>query len=203
MRKKILLVSLLTLFIGCGEDKATQKIQSKETSNNAPKIEIVANSNAKEIKVVSKESNKSNESTFYKGMSNNIKREYDPNSQPANPDASVRIKPRTAIEANMNIRSPYEHIQVSMLVSKLSKEFIVKCSACHNDYANGIIGPSLLGKTSDEIFNKIVEFKSGKKRNVFMEKLIDRMDDKKIRQLADEIYQFNEKIKKLRGKDEK
>ncbi|MCK4442537.1 MAG: hypothetical protein KAU90_11070, partial [Sulfurovaceae bacterium] len=134
MKKKIMLVSILTLFIGCGEDKPTQEVQSKEISNNKPKIEIVANSNAKEIKVVSKESNKSQESTFYKGMNNNIKREYDPNSQPANPDAPVRIKPRTAIEANMNIRSPYENIQVSLLVNKLSKEFIVKCSACHNDY---------------------------------------------------------------------
>jgi cytochrome c553 len=98
----------------------------------------------------------------------------------------------------MNIRSPYEEVQISLLVRKLSKKFIVKCSACHNDYANGIIGPSLLGKNSDEIFDAIAAFKSGEKKNVLMTDLINMMDEAEIRTLADEIYVFNQKIEEAR-----
>ena len=193
----IMLVSLLT---ACGEDKP--KEQNKATVANttsakvAPQIEVVANENAKEIKVKEKKTDKAQSKSYYYDY--NIKSEYDENAKPANKDAGVRAKPRTAIDANMNIRSPYEEIQISLLVRKLSKKFIVKCSACHNDYANGIIGPSLLGKNSDEIFDAIAAFKSGEKKNVLMTDLINMMDDSEIRTLADEIYTFNEKIKEAR-----
>ena len=193
----IMLVSLLT---ACGEDKP--KEQNKATVANttsakvAPQIEVVANENAKEIKVKEKKTDKAQSKSYYYDY--NINSEYDENAKPANEDAGVRAKPRTAIDANMNIRSPYEEVQLSLLVGKLSKEFIVKCSACHSDYANGVIGPSLLGKNSDEIFNSIAAFKSGEKTNVLMDDLIKMMSEDEIRKLADEIYAFNEKIKEAR-----
>ena len=193
----IMLVSLLT---ACGEDKP--KEQNKATVANttsakvAPQIEVVANENAKEIKVKEKATDKAQSKSYYYDY--NINSEYDENAKPANKDAGVRAKPRTAIDANMNIRSPYEEVQLSLLVGKLSKEFIVKCSACHSDYANGVIGPSLLGKNSDEIFNSIAAFKSGEKTNVLMDDLIKMMSEDEIRKLSDEIYEFNQKIKEAR-----
>ena len=86
---------------------------------NSPKIEIVANSNAKEIKVQEKATDKNQSKSYYYDY--NIKSEYDQNALPANKDAGVRVKPRTAVDANINIRSPYEKVQISMLVKKLSK----------------------------------------------------------------------------------
>lgn len=203
--KTIALSCALFVLTGCGDDdKAASKTEEtvKEVSSKsvaAPKIEIVQSSDAKAIKVKEKEkvSSKNGQKDKYY-YDYNIKSEYDPNAKPANEDAAVRTKPRTAIEANMNIRSPYEKIQISMLVKKLSMKFIVKCSACHDDYANGVIGPSLLGKSSDEIFSSIADFKSGKKTNVLMTDLIKMMSEDEIRTLADEIYSFNEKIKELR-----
>jgi cytochrome c553 len=203
--KTIALSCAVFALTGCGgDDKATSKTEKivKEVSSEssaAPKIEIVQSSDAKAIKVEEKEkvsSKDGHKDKYYYDY--NIKSEYDPNAKPANIDAAVRTKPRTAIEANMNIRSPYEKIQISMLVKKLSIKFMVKCSACHDDYANGVIGPSLLGKSSDEIFSAIDDFKSGKKSNVLMDDLIKMMDDDEIRTLADEIYNFNEQIKALR-----
>ncbi len=203
--KTILLGCVAFLLTGCGNgeqtkskvEQAAKGVSSK--SSEAQKIEIVQNNDAKAIKVKEKEKvrgkNGQKDKYYY---DYNIKSEYDPNAKPANEDASVRAKPRTAIEANMNVRSPYEEVQVSMLVKKLSIKFMVKCSACHDDYANGVIGPSLLGKSSDEIFNAISDFKSGKKSNVLMDDLIKMMDDGEIRILADEIYNFNEEIKALR-----
>ena len=199
----VILVSLLT---GCGEDKPQEQVTKKEQNtatvtkavltDATPQIEVVANENAKEIKVKEKKTDKAQSKSYYYDY--NIKSEYDENARPANEDASVRAKPRTVIDANMNVRSPYEEIQISLLVRKLSKKFIVKCSACHNDYANGIIGPSLLGKNSDEIFDAIAAFKSGEKKNVLMTDLINMMDEAEIRTLADEIYAFNQKIEEAR-----
>ncbi|WP_119173268.1 c-type cytochrome [Halarcobacter anaerophilus] len=146
------------------------------------KIEIEENKNAKEIKVIEKEkTGTQKEESYY--LSYNIKNEYDPNSQPANKDASVRVKPRTNIEANMNVRSPYEKIKISLLVKKLSKDFIVKCSACHNDYANGIIGPSLLDKDSKFIYDAIMNFRNEKNKNILMSDLVKQMDKKEIKKL--------------------
>jgi cytochrome c553 len=202
--KTIALSCVLLVLTGCGDDKAESKTEQpvKEVSSEsstAPKIEIVQSSDTKAIKVEEKEkvsSKNGHKDKYYYDY--NIKSEYDPNAKPANVDAAVRTKPRTAIEANMNVRSPYEKIQISMLVKKLSIKFMVKCSACHDDYANGVIGPSLLGKSSDEIFSAIADFKSGKKSNVLMDDLINMMSEDEIRTLADEIYNFNEKIKELR-----
>jgi len=201
----IALSCAIFVLTGCGGDdktvSETEQTVKEDSSKSAatPKIEIVQSSDAKAIKVKEKEkvSSKNGQKDKYY-YDYNIKSEYDPDSKPANEDAGVRTKPRTAIEANMNVRSPYEKVQISMLVKKLSMKFMVKCSACHDDYANGVIGPSLLGKSSDEIFNSIADFKSGKKSNVLMDDLIKMMSEDEIRTLADEIYSFNEKIKELR-----
>ncbi|MEA1892992.1 MAG: hypothetical protein U9N33_09790 [Campylobacterota bacterium] len=195
-------IFILGVFAGCSEN-SEDKSKEKEAiaSSTAPVIEIVKNDNAEEIKVREREKRaleiKNGKAYYY---DYNIKSAYDENSKPANKDASVRVKPRTAIEANMNIRSPYEKVQVSLLVRKLSKKFIVKCSACHNDYANGIIGPSLLGKDTDYIFNAIADFKSGKKSNPLMDDLIKMMSDEEIMEMAKEVYKFNQEIKQMGNK---
>ncbi len=163
--------------------KKDNKETNISTDGETPlKIEIEENKNAKEIKVIEKEkTGTQKEESYY--LSYNIKNEYDPNSQPANKDASVRVKPRTNIEANMNVRSPYEKIKISLLVKKLSKDFIVKCSACHNDYANGIIGPSLLDKDSKFIYDAIMNFRNEKNKNILMSDLVKQMDKKEIKKL--------------------
>ncbi len=189
---------VIAAFSGCSENSQEdkQKEDLQKASSETPQIEVIANENAHEIKVQQKHSDANQSKSYY--LEYNIKSEYDPNAQPANKDASVRVKPRTSIDANMHVRSPYEKLQVSLLVNKLSKKFIVKCSACHNDYANGIIGPSLLSKSSDEIFNKIADFKSGKKSNPLMNDLIKMMSDEEIREIADDIYEFNKQIEAIR-----
>lgn len=191
--------ALIVLINGCGDNKKTEEKKENVKVENIQtplKIEVEENKNANEIKVTPKiKDGTKNESYYY---DYNVKSEYDPNAKPANEDASTVLKPRTNIEANMNIRSPYEKIKVSMLVKQLSKEFIVKCSACHNDYANGIIGPSLLNKDSTFIFNQIIKFKNDKNANVLMSDLVKQMSDENIRKISDEIFEFNKQIKEMK-----
>ena len=205
-KKFYILTSVLMLFVfltGCGEEKKQENQKENLQSNvakaeQAAKIEISVNENAQEIKVKEKKIDKAQSKSYYYDY--NIKSEYDQNAKPANEDASVRVKPRTTVDANIHVRSPYEKVEVAMLVSKLSKTFRVKCSACHDDYANGIIGPSLLTRDADFIYNAIADFKSGKKSNPLMTDLINMMSNDEIRVLADEIYEFNKEIKKMKEK---
>jgi cytochrome c553 len=192
--------ALILGFAGCSDNthEDSKKQQESSSRTTTPKIEIVQNSDAHAIKVEHKSGDKTKGSSYYYDYGQ--KSEYDENAQPANKDASVRVRPRTKIDANMNVRSPYEEVQVSLLVRKLSKNFIIRCSPCHNDYANGIIGPSLLGRDADYIYAKIQEFKTGKKSNPLMSDLIKMMSDNEIKSMADEIYSFNKEIKKMRDR---
>ena len=204
MIKKIILSTCVLVFItACSDKKEEQqtieKSEKTQTTTQAPlKIEVVKNENSKEIKVEEKKKVKNENETYYFNYNDGVTSEYDPNSKPANNDAAIRVKPRTNIDANMHVRSPYEKVQISMLVKKLSKEFIVKCSACHNDYANGIIGPSLLKKDSKYIFDKIKSFKEDQEKNILMSALVKNMPESEIKKLADEIYEFNKQIRDLK-----
>ncbi len=197
---KLLIYTLcLVAFIGCGDKKQSDTKESKTlATNNNPQIEIEQNTNANEIKVKEKAKTKlqvKDGKAYYYDY--NVNSEYSQNAQPANNDASVREKPRTILDANMHIRSPYERVQISLIVKQLSKNFKLKCSACHDDYANGVVGPSLLGKDADFIYNAINDFKSGKKSNPLMDDLIKMMSDQQIKEIAQEIYKFNNEIEKL------
>eukprot|EP01156_Anaeramoeba_ignava_P018642 Anaeramoba_ignava/a92414_11.p2 GENE.a92414_11~~a92414_11.p2 ORF type:complete len:198 (-),score=40.96 a92414_11:914-1507(-) len=197
MIKNILFLFTIILFVGgCGEKKE-EKTELKITEAQGPlTIEIEENKNAKEIKVALNNEKSEKNETYY--FNYGIKSEYDPHAKPANEDASVREKPRTSIDANLQVRSPYENVKVSMLVKRLSKEFIVKCSACHNDYANGIIGPSLLDKDDKSIYESIIKFKNNEDANVLMSGLVNQMDEETIKRIATEIYEFNKQIKAMR-----
>jgi len=201
---KALPFSLVLIFSGCGDKddgKKEQKVQVESSNTTIPKIEVIVNQNSQEIKVQEKEKTKlqvKNGKSFYYDY--NVNSEYDQDSQPANADAEVRMKPRTVLDANMNIRSPYERVQISLIVKQLSGTFKLKCSACHDDYANGVVGPSLLGKDADFIYNTIIDFKSGKKSNPLMKDLINMMSDKEIKNIANEIYKFNQEIEKIGAK---
>ena len=195
MIKNILLGTLIVIsIIGCSdkekeenkkEETKKENLQSKQENL---KIEIEENNNKKEVKVAEKLKNGEKNESYY----------YDYNVKSENENSSIKEKPRSSLDAKMQVRSPYEKIKVSMLVKKLSKEFIVKCSACHNDYANGIIGPSLLNKDAAFIFNQIKKFKNDVNANVLMTDLVKPMSDEEITKLSNEIYEFNRQIKEIK-----
>jgi cytochrome c553 len=181
MKKLILFLATIVFIVGCSEKKEEKKV---EVSKEAGAIEVVENKNYKEEKVKDLETK-------------NLKIGHKDKAYYFNYN-KVETKTYTPRDAQMRVRSPYERVEISLLVSRLSKKFIVKCSACHNDYANGIIGPSLLGKDKDFIYNQIMDFKSGKKKNVLMDQLVKMMSDEEINELSSEIAEFNAKIKDLR-----
>lgn len=192
-------IALGVILVGCGEkkdnDNDSQKAKRVATSEQAtPKIEIVQNDNTKRIKVKETThgaSGSKNSDSFYY--------DYDKKDE-------AKEKERTMLDAYTHIRSPYERVRVSLLQRQLSTTFRLKCSPCHDDYANGVIGPSLLGKSERYIYDKIIAFKTGEKNNPLMTDLLKKMDEKQIKQIAKEIYTFNHEVQKMRSnirKDER
>lgn len=133
-----------------------------------------------------------NDSRLNKFIGYNMVGEYRVNYAPDGRETPVTKQ----IGAHIVVRNtPYSSIHKSLLMKRLSKEFIVKCSACHDDYGNGVIGPSLLTKTGEEVYNMITAYKNDKEKNELMRRLVKKMDDNEIRFIADDIAQFNKEIR--------
>ena len=184
-RKWIAAAAVLAIMLnGCGDKK--QENKSEEASVSPQEIKITANAVKEDIK---EEKSKANSGQFYYSY-NKEQNESDYNSEDS--------KRRTTIDAYLNIKSPYERVRITMMIKRLSKDYIIKCSPCHDDYANGVIGPSLLEKDKNFIYKRIQAYKTGEKKNVLMKELISQIDDKKLKSLAEEIANFNREIKKMR-----
>ncbi len=190
MHKRTLLFSLGTLLLflgGCGEDAKKPEAQ---TVKSPGKI-VVTEGAVKTAKKASK--NKENSGQFYYSYN----KKTDKESGQYNAETS---KVRTKLDAYRDIRSPYERVQITLMVQQLSPDYRLLCSACHDDYANGVIGPALLDKNATFIFKQIQAFKTGEKKNPLMKELVNRIDDQRLQSIAKEIERFNKEIKEMRSK---
>ncbi len=180
-------LAAVVLFTGCGNKE--KKEESKNSVVKEGSIKVTTNA----IKTTTKKTaSKENGGQFYYSYNKENGKNEDKSE-----DSNVSY--RTTMDAYLHIRSPYERIKISLMINKLSHDFIVNCSACHDDYGNGIIGPSLLGKSGDFIYGRLMAFKDGKRKNVLMKGLVSRIDDKKLKSIANEIADFNKKLLKLRN----
>ncbi len=190
MDKKIVvscLIGSLLFFGGCSDKDKKEDIKSAETE--AP-TQIKVTKNAVKISD-KKEEDKENSGQFYYSYNKENGKEVDKYN-------SETSKVRTTIDAYLNIKSPYERVRITMMIKRLSHDYIIKCSACHDDYANGVIGPSLLDKDADFIYKRILAFKTGERKNPLMKELVSRIDDAKLKSMAEEIANFNKEIRKMR-----
>jgi len=79
---------------------------------------------------------------------------------------------------------------------KVSDEYKSKCSSCHGVNGSGLqdgkklMGPKLFGQTSDAIFTKLDNFKSGRVENMIMKGLLIQLNKNDLKRLADEIGEF-------------
>ena len=196
INKKILftcVISGMLLLGGCGQ-KEKKKEETKQKVTAPIAIKVTKNVVKKSTK---KEASQENGGQFYYAYNKEDKSKEAKEIDKYNAESS---KTRTTIDAYLNIKSPYERVRINLMIKRLSKDYIIKCSACHDDYANGVIGPSLLGKDKDFIYQRIIAFKTGKRKNVLMKELVSQIDNKKLEAIAKEIANFNKQIIKMRIK---
>jgi cytochrome c553 len=190
MLKKLWILPLgLSLFLlsGCGDEK-----QKESTGEPEAVAKIVVTEGAVKKKKESGES-KENSGQFYYSYNKEKKGE----GSEYNSEAS---KTRTELDAYRDIRSPYERVQITLMVQQLSPDYRLLCSACHDDYANGVIGPALLDKNSSYIFKQIMAFKTGEKKNALMKELVGRIGDERLKGISREIERFNRQVQEMRSK---
>ena len=77
-------------------------------------------------------------------------------------------------------------------VSPLYKQ---KCASCHGVNGEGIIGPKLIGLSAQKVYQDLVDFKSGTRKNYVMYGLLSKMEESQMKELSDEIGSFEAKLK--------
>lgn len=176
----------LLMLAGCsGSDNTTETQKPESTARQT----IVVTENAVEAR--KSEKSKENSGQFYYSYNK------EKNSSKYNSEDS---KVRTELDAYRDIRSPYERVQITLMVKQLSPDYRLLCSACHDDYANGVIGPALLDKNATYIYKQIMAFKTGTKKNVLMSQLVKRIEESRLKAIAKEIERFNKQILEMRSK---
>jgi len=181
---------VVAVMSGCGGKKKDNEAQKEVATVGS--IKVTQNA----VKTSKKEASKENNGKFYYSYNEEDKSKEAKSIDKYNEQTQQQ---RTTMDAYLHIRSPYERIKINLMINKLSHDFIVHCSACHDDYGNGIIGPSLLGKSGKFIYGRLMDFKSGKRKNVLMKGLVSQMKDKQLKAIANEIADFNKKLLKLRN----
>jgi len=83
----------------------------------------------------------------------------------------------------------------NMAAFKVSPLYKQKCSSCHGVNGGGIIGPKLIGFSSETVFKDLMDFKSGARKNYVMYGLLNKMTEEQLKSLADEIGTFEQKLK--------
>ena len=87
---------------------------------------------------------------------------------------------------------------------EVSRAYKSNCSSCHgvngSGYQNGkpMMGPKLFGLSEKEIYNTLVEFKSGRRENIVMKGLLISLDESDFKDYAKEIGSFPSRAKALK-----
>ena len=82
----------------------------------------------------------------------------------------------------------------SAMAFKVSPLYKQKCSSCHGVNGEGAVGPRLIGKNEEYIYDALVSFKSGSRKNYVMYGLLSKMSDDDLKALSKEIGMFKEKL---------
>lgn len=73
---------------------------------------------------------------------------------------------------------------------KVSENYKRKCASCHGVTGEGAVGLPLFGQSAEQIYAKLLEFKSGKRNNPIMKSAISNLNDDDFKELSTEIGEF-------------
>ncbi|WP_292664015.1 c-type cytochrome [Nitratifractor sp.] len=110
------------------------------------------------------------------------------------PTAAQTKRKKEEDEASKKLKALRERAG-NVMAFKVSPLYKQKCSSCHGVNGEGIIGPKLIGKSEAEVYQDLVDFKSGKRKNYVMYGLLSKMNDQQLKELSHEISTFAEKLK--------
>ena len=77
----------------------------------------------------------------------------------------------------------------------VSIDYRRKCASCHGINGRGVMGPSLIGQSSETIYAKLIDYKMGRLENPVMKGLVMNLTKEELKNMADEIGTFGQKVK--------
>lgn len=181
MKKSFLFLILLATVAGCSDQGVEKNIPKKETVSAPGKITIVVPKNQPQVQ-----------------PSQDPFRTYDIQGQsiikyaPEGQTITEEVKNVQVVVAARN--NPYGNLKWKLLGKRLSKDFILYCSACHDDYGNGVVGPSLIDKNAREVLETMNKYLNDPDANALMTELVQKMSKEKTEFIASDIARFNKEI---------
>jgi cytochrome c553 len=186
--KKVLfiaaLVSVGCLLSACEEEKAENLDQAKNEPTSLGSITVSKSS-------ASSESNKGLTPFRNYDVKGELQIQYAPPGQEIN----EAVKNVQVVVASRN--APFLTLDAKVAAQRLGKEFIVYCSSCHDDYGNGVIGPSIMDKTSGEVREMIEKYRGDPNANVLMTDVVNRMTEDQVEHISNDIARFNAEVKAI------
>lgn len=91
----------------------------------------------------------------------------------------------------------------NMATFKVSDAYKRKCASCHGVNGTGeqngkkLMGPKLIGQSESEIYQSLVDFKTGKVENSVMRGLLISLDDNDFKELSKDIGEFQSRADAL------
>lgn len=73
---------------------------------------------------------------------------------------------------------------------KVSEDYKRKCASCHGATGEGAVGLPLFGQSADQLYAKLLDFKSGKRDNPIMKSAILNLNENDFKELSTEIGEF-------------
>ncbi len=205
MKKGIYTLIIAAIMVGCGDDKVKAPV-SDVAEVAASQIEVSQGEKRVEQETAKHEEELSKDKKgFYYAYDE--EKDNDPSAEETftRVDAQKRVKNKV-VDGKVAIRdknhkasTPYQYVRIDLLKNALSKNFMVKCAACHDDYANGIIGPSLLEKDGNYIYGQLIKYRSDPSKNILMYELVKQIPEDELKALADEVAEFNKEIRAIKG----
>lgn len=209
MQKTIYAIAIAALLIGCSGDKPKEAEKSSvEEPKEVQVTEIKVTQGEKRVEQTEEKHEKelkADKKGFYYAYTEDGKEDQGAEETFTRVDAQKRVKNKvvdgkvTIIDREPSVDNPYQYVRIDLLKSALSKNFMVKCSACHDDYANGIIGPSLLEKDGNFIYGQMIKYRNDPTKNILMYDLVKNMPEEELKSLSNEVAQFNKEIRALKG----
>ena len=212
MQKTIYAIAIAALLVGCSGDKPKEAEKSSaEEPKEVQVTEIKVTQGEKRVEQTEEKHEKelkADKKGFYYAYTEDGKADQGADETFTRVDARKRVKNKvvdgkvSVIEREPSVDNPYQYVRIDLLKSALSKNFMVKCSACHDDYANGIIGPSLLKKDGNFIYGQMIKYRNDPSKNILMYDLVKNMPEEELKSLSNEVAQFNKEIRALKGEQD-
>lgn len=73
---------------------------------------------------------------------------------------------------------------------KVSDNYKRRCASCHGIDGKGAVGLPIFGQSADTIYNKLLEYREGKRTNPIMRSAIMHLSDADYKELAQEVSEF-------------